>query len=464
MKLNLIRGHTVHKEIMIPSRTRMNKLQLYLARYVSLLFIAFVATAPVYLVTKKHFGSQAADSNNLEPKNGALLGNVAIISSQNAPDRRYIVFNSNETQTAPGEPIDKGACVNVLAQNNEISSAINSAKTSAAKCVYVPHGMFNWGGFITLDGVKIVGDGDASVLYAPVAKGSRLILTGPNTGLYSLKIKVDIDPNNVVTHADQGGGDLIVLDENASKFVIDNVTITGARSRGILVHAAHDGRITRNRLSNITAGPYHIEGGAYNIYVAGNAANWFGDDGVGITSEHLHPEASTISHDILVENNVLNNQTRGRGLLVHGGKNVTFRNNTIIKASAPALMLQPTMRDQNPFEVDNILVEGNTFRDSPSVEADSYSGAILIKLTGRPYVGLGRVSNVQFTNNKLYASPNAIFNIGSDTGPNIRCSNNTYNDSVISPTSCVDGVDPIITGAGIDATILDGTTVPFPNN
>lgn len=369
---------------------------------------------------------------------------------------------SSSGDSVPGKPANKTKCVNLATQGGTLQSAIDAAKKESDKCVYVPPGTFNWGGFITLDGVKLIGDGDTSIIYAPVAKGSRLILTGPNVSLYSLKVRVDIDPQNVVTHADQGGGDLIVVNENASHFVIDDITVTGARSRGILVHGAHDDRITRNRLSTITASPYHIEGGSYNIYVAGNVANWFGDDGVAVCSDHLHPEAATISHDILIENNYLKEQTRGRGLLVHGGKNITFRNNTIIKAAASALMLQPTMRETEPFDVDNILVVGNTFKDSPSVQGDSYTGQVLVKLTGQPYIGLGRVSNVQFNNNKLYSSPNTPFNISPHTGPNIKCSGNTYNGSAELPNNCTNGENFNITGAGIDATILGGTTVPFP--
>ena len=75
----------------------------------------------------------------------------------------------------------------------------------------------------------------------------------------------------------------------------------------------------------------------------------------------------------------------------------------------------------------------------------------------------GPVSNVQYTNNKITNTPddNVPFFLQSTTHNNF-CKENTYDGSPISPSNCNDGIGSGITGADIDATILGGTTVPFP--
>jgi hypothetical protein len=135
---------------------------------------------------------------------------------------------------------------------------------------------------------------------------------------------------------------------------------------------------------------------------------------------------------------------------------MTIRNNKIVKAAGSGIMIN-SETEENALEVTNILVENNTIDHSPSTLKDAYRGSIREMVQGGP------VSNVQYTNNKLTNSGNVPFFIDSATSKNF-CKGNTYNGAPISPSNCIEGTGSDITGAGIDATILGGTTVEFSGN
>ena len=55
---------------------------------------------------------------------------------------------------------DKTACINLASQGGNLQGAIHNAKNTAAKCVYVPPGTYDFGGHIWINGVKLIGYGD----------------------------------------------------------------------------------------------------------------------------------------------------------------------------------------------------------------------------------------------------------------------------------------------------------------
>src|SRR5512132_1423014 len=82
---------------------------------------------------------------------------------------------------------DKTASINLASQGGNLQGAIHNAKNTAAKCVYVPPGSYDFGGHISINGVKLIGDGDSSILSAPNSAGASLQLEGTGSGIYSLK-------------------------------------------------------------------------------------------------------------------------------------------------------------------------------------------------------------------------------------------------------------------------------------
>lgn len=111
---------------------------------------------------------------------------------------------------------------------------------------------------------------------------------------------------------------------------------------------------------NTMAGGIHLTNGAYNVYVAGTAHN-VADDEFGVACGYQQNGVNC--HDILIENNYGENQPFGRGILVHSGKNITIRNNKIVKAAGSGIMIN-SETEENAFEVNNIIVESNSIDQS----------------------------------------------------------------------------------------------------
>ena len=188
------------------------------------------------------------------------------------------------------------------------------------------------------------------------------------SGIYSLKEITRIANGEGRTNNDFA----IFIAPGANNWIVNNVTIDGSRALRIQTFGGHDGKITNNRVMNTLAGAIHLTNGAYNVYVAGNIAYNVADDEFAVASGAVQ---SGICHDILMENNYGDNQPFGRGILVHSGKNITIRNNKIIKAAGSGLLIC-SEKEQNAYEVDNILVENNSFDQSPSVLKMYYVGSI----------------------------------------------------------------------------------------
>src|SRR5512132_2047802 len=148
---------------------------------------------------------------------------------------------------APGKPADKAACVAIgrygarsagADATRAIQRAIDAAKSVEARCVYIPAGTYSISK-ITVGGggVKMIGDGDASVLYAPDPANRQVRLTGAGTD------------------DDEG----VWIEEDATDFVVDDVTIDGGNGPGIITYGGSWGRITNNRVYNTDA--IHMSGG-----------------------------------------------------------------------------------------------------------------------------------------------------------------------------------------------------------
>jgi Right handed beta helix region len=214
---------------------------------------------------------------------------------------------------ARGKPADKAACVPVTrygAQSNgaDGTGAIHdAAKTDSARCVYVPSGTYGMSKITVDGGVKMIGDGDASVLYAPDAANRQVKLAGSGAGLYSLKIHT---VGKKRTDDDEG----VWIEEDATNFVIDDVTIDGG-GPGIITYAGSWGRITNNRVYNTKSDAIHISGGAHHIYIAGNKVRNSGDDMIAVVTYAYHPVST---YEILIENNDVADQPWGRGISVVG--------------------------------------------------------------------------------------------------------------------------------------------------
>ena len=138
--------------------------------------------------------------------------------------------------SAVGQPGDPSLCVNITrhgARSNgadataAIQSAVTAAKSTSRRCVYVPAGTYKMTRFRLEDGIKLVGDGHYSVLFAPNPANRQLVLAGSGAGIYRLKLLT------YGTHRTDNN-EAIWIDGRASNFVIDSVSIDGGNGAGII--------------------------------------------------------------------------------------------------------------------------------------------------------------------------------------------------------------------------------------
>lgn len=289
-----------------------------------------------------------------------------------------------------------------------IQNAIDAAKLQG-KTVWVPTGEFKHGGVLKLNGVKIAGEGDNSVLAGTDRQNMALMLSGDGAGVSSLKL---VGPDGVRYAAWEACG-ISVLD--ATNFTIRDVTIERAGAAGMHMSGSSGGTIEGNTLRWTGADSIHhsnILGANQNIVVTGNRSENSGDDGVAVVSYQSNPE---ISHHITIENNTVVDQELGRGYAVVGGHDITIRNNHYDNNKsnlAGAYVSAESYWDTHGAY--NVWVQNNTIKN-----AGGHHGSIHVFADGNP------VHQVYIEGNQIYNSRNdPVVTNGSDQGYDLTITNN----------------------------------------
>lgn len=355
----------------------------------------------------------------------------------------------------PGKPADVSRCVSITSKGavsngpdatSAIQVAITAAKSTSAKCVYVPAGTFNMTRFVVDGGVKIVGTGDASILHGPNPANRQIKLVGSSSGLYSLKIR---------TYGTQRTNDneAVWIEGGASNWVVNNVTIDGGNGPGIITYGGYNGRITRNRVFNTKSDSIHLSGGAHHIYVAGNKVRNSGDDDIAVVTYAYHP---VNTYQVLIENNDVGEQPWGRGISVVGGENVTIRNNRIARSSDAGVYLAAES-SWATRGVRNVLVQGNRIDDSPYAHPEHGQTSILVYSDNGFWT-----ESVLLDGNVITRGRNGPVRVEPHNVRNIACRGNTSDGNVISPANCNASNLSTITGTSVTSALLGGGTVGLP--
>ncbi len=351
-----------------------------------------------------------------------------------------------------GMPVNLSQAVSILTygaqQNTDCTAAINqaiAAAQSGSKCVYVPPGTYNYRSF-TLNGVKLIGAGDSSILYALDPASHSITLQGSNVGVFFLKLYT-------VSTTRTGGQDAIVV-SGAQNFYVENVTIDGSNATGVINYGSAYGRITANRICNTLADSIHMTQGSHDIYVAGNYIRNSGDDCVAVVTYVNQNVPAT--NNILIENNDSANQVNGRGYTVVGGANVTIRNNLINKSGAAGIYLA-SESSYSTLGDNNIIVSGNTLNQCPFTQPQTGHASILV-YSGTSYL----VQNIDLLNNVITNAPNGAISVRTPNIANVYASGNTYNGAAITSVANATGNGAGVTGASVTSSILSGKTIGLP--
>jgi parallel beta-helix repeat protein len=280
-------------------------------------------------------GAAALDGLNVIPGQSAILWNAALrlpvsASAAAAGNALLAAASGASTPSTPSSTSTAGAidirttgarCDGSFDNSAAIASAIASAKAKRV-AVYVPAGVCAYGDVIRLDGVKLVGAGDASVLYALNPLREAIFLFGSGVEVSLLKLS----GRKATTRQAAWEATRIAL-FGATNFVIDKVTIDGSAAGGIqTARSTSNGRITNNTIKDTLADSIHMTDKASYITLENNQIERAGDDGIAVVS--YRSDGGLVNH-ITARNNVILNNKWGRQMSVVGGSQVLYENNRL---------------------------------------------------------------------------------------------------------------------------------------
>jgi hypothetical protein len=277
-------------------------------------------------------GAAAFDGVNVMAGQSAILWNAALrlpVSASAAAAGNALLAAAAASSTAASTPaagaIDirtTGArCDGSFDNSGAIASAIAAAATKRV-AVYVPAGVCAYSDVIRLDGVKLIGAGDASVLHALNPSREAIFMFGSGAEVSLLKLS----GRKATTRQAAWEATRIAL-FGASNFVIDKVTIDGSAAGGIqTARSTNNGRITNNTIRNTLADSIHMTDKASYITLENNHIEYSGDDGIAVVS--YRNDGGLVNH-ITARNNVIVNNKWGRQMSVVGGSQVLYENNDL---------------------------------------------------------------------------------------------------------------------------------------
>lgn len=254
--------------------------------------------------------------------------------------------------TIPGAISALGTKVlNLAAQSlptgGDDTSAINTL-TAAAKAagvaIYAPCGTYKHAGMITVDSIRLFGDGPCTVFESTNTTGSNpnnaINMIGTAPKLDHVKLKSDwvgTRQSNLQADAVWVG---TLLSSLVTNFEVSDITIDGSAAAGIGPSYAEGGIVTRNYISNTLADSITMQnayGHTSHITISNNNIYNSGDACVSVNSYqsgHNNGEATPVS-DITVTGNICNTAV-AVGMNVCGGNDVTLSGNTITNATVSA--------------------------------------------------------------------------------------------------------------------------------
>lgn len=280
----------------------------------------------------------------------------------------------------PPPPVPVGVSITALGAKCDgktddsaaIAAAIASAKAKGVPAL-IPAATCAYAAVINLDGAKMQGQGDASVLYALDTNKEAIFLRGSGAELRSLKLSGVKGTTRVAPWEAAR-----VVPFGATKFVIDSVWIDGGTAAGIqLAQAANNGTISNNRVIGTLSDSIHITGGASFITVTGNIVQASGDDGIAVVS---YVNDGAMSHDVTARGNTVSGNKNGRGMSVVGGQNVLYENNRISNSGLYACIYLAQENGWATYADNNVTVRNNTLTNCGSTSTGH--GAVLLYSDG----------------------------------------------------------------------------------
>lgn len=241
-----------------------------------------------------------------------------------------------------------------------LAAAIASAKAKGLPVV-LPAATCAYGSVLNLDGQKMIGRGDDSVLYALDPFHAAIFLRGSGAEVRNMKL-TGVKPTK--RHPPWEGVRIVAF--GASRFLIDNVTIDGSTATAVqTARGATQGVISNNRISNTLGDGIHITGQASYITITGNTIHDTGDDGIAVVS---YQRDKGPTHHITAVGNTVSNNKGGRSMSVVGGSDVLYENNKLSNSGNYACLYLAQEDSYKTMPISNVIARNNTLSNcgSPS--------------------------------------------------------------------------------------------------
>jgi parallel beta-helix repeat protein len=267
-----------------------------------------------------------------------------------------------KTATVPPQGVDPmqfdAKCDGATDDAAAITAAIKSAKAKGLP-VLLPAATCAYGAVLTLDGVKMIGRGDGSILWALDPSHEVIFMRGSGAEVRNLKL-VGVKPT--ARAAPWEGSRIVPF--GASDFIIDNVTIDGSTGTGVqTARAATNGTISNNRISNTLGDGIHITGRASYITIVGNVIEGTGDDGIAVVS---YQGDKGLSHHITAMRNTVSNNKGGRSMSVVGGSDVLYEHNRLSNSGRNACLYLAQEDSWKTLPISNVIARYNTLSNCGS--------------------------------------------------------------------------------------------------
>lgn len=319
-------------------------------------------------LTAHAWNSPAGTAFTSDADAGALnlvVDNTPAAAPAPAPTPAAVAPTSADVSIAAFGAVCDGRTNNATA----IANAITAAKSRGVGAV-VPAGVCAYGDVINLNGVRLIGSGDTSVLYALNTDRAAVFLRGSGAELRSLKLS---GVKGTVRVAPWEAARIVAM--GATQFVIDNVTIDGGTAAGIqTAQAANNGTISNNRVIGTLADSIHMTDKASYITVTGNRIENSGDDGIAVVS--YKSDGGLVNH-ITARNNVIVNNKWGRQMSVVGGSDVLYENNYMENNTAGYACLYLAQENAwATYGISNVVAQRNSMKNCGGVA--SGHGAVMV--------------------------------------------------------------------------------------
>lgn len=242
------------------------------------------------------------------------------------------------------------ACDGSTADDAAFATTIAEAKKRDVP-VLIPPASCAYADVITLDGVRMVGQGESSVLVPLTPLRSAVMLKGSGSEVRSLRIAGSA-PARGSTRESSG-----IVPYTATKWLIDAVVVERVAGAGIHIAHASNGVVSNSRINGTLADSIHITGQSSYVTVVGNTITNSGDDGVAVVS---YEGDGGLSHHVTARSNTISDMLGGRNMSVVGGADVLYEGNRLTNNAKAACMYLSQEGSYQTFGVRSVLAQFNT--------------------------------------------------------------------------------------------------------